>query len=232
MIRILKGELKYHYKFVLIFTIIMNIWLVIAFFKSGGDSDPLKDVVGVMTLAEVVLALCAISLFVDRFRTGRDRLLVLLPVSVRDVGIARFMIVPVFWIMIAALYCLTLMTVMHITSLSSIFLTFMVMSGVVLFFYSLYLISYDLCAVLVRKYRVFGIYNDQIPGVLLGIFNAVLLVYFVVFSVPYFGLNSPHRDYLVRALFTYTGASIFVLVGICLSIMSIVLFEKRRTYRE
>ncbi len=227
MWHILKAELNYYYKLPLIITICIIMWLFIAF-SIWGKSHLEEDLLSFMIVAMSVTGVSYFYMVLDKSKTKRERFHAALPVSIRHVGISRLISVIVFWLFVAICLCLTLVTVRHDIKVVDIIWRLISFNGVILFFNADYTLSRDLYYCITRKNKTFGIHNDMLPIVILPLVNALVLLFF---AIPHaFHFNIPVREQLVNFMFSMYGAITLNLIGIGLSILSVVIYARRRSF--
>jgi len=227
MWHILKAELNYYYKLPLIITICIIMWLFIAF-SIWGESHLEEDLLSFMIVAMSVTGVSYFYMILDKSKTKRERFHAVLPVSIGHVGISRLISVIVFWLIVAISLSLTLVTVRHDIKVVDIIWRLISFNGVIIFFNADYALSRDLYYLITRKNKTLGIHNDMLPIVILPLVNALVLLFF---AIPHaFHINIPVREQLVNVMFSIHGAITLNLVGIGLSMLSVVIYAKRRSF--
>ena len=179
----------------------------------------------------VAMSVTGVSYFymvLDKSKTKRERFHALLPVSIGHVGISRLISVIVFWLIVVMCFCLILITVRHDIKVVDVIWILISFNGVILFFNADYTLSRDLYYCITRKNKTFGIHNDILPVVILPLVNALVLLYF---AIPHaFHINIPVREQLVNVMFSMYGAITLNFIGIGLSILSVVIYARRRSF--
>ena len=227
---IVKAELRYYYKIVLIPLICINILLAIAFLTSGKIRLG-TDIIGVPSVALVVTAVAAFMIIVDRAKTKRSRFLAVLPVSVRSIGISQYLSLYIIWAFILAVFCCTLMIFRPEAAVGDVALTVFTFNGIYLYFSATYIMSRDLCFVR-RPAGKAGIRIDLSPGAFIPLLNFLLLLYFVLLPVPYIGIEPPLYTDIVQFMFSLTGAIVLNIFGLCLVLAGVFVYSRRLSFLE
>ena len=204
MWKILKAEIQYHYKTPLIITACLIIWLFIIF-PFSVESHLEEELSGFMTVAMFITGVSWFVMMMDKYKSKRERLHAGLPVSGRLVCVARLLIVVVFWSIIALSLCMTLLILRPDIKAGDIFWKFISFTGVILFFNANYILSCDLCNFVTRKFKIFGLYNDELTAIIFPRLNMLILL---LFAIP--GFSMPLRAHIVNVIFSPYGARRFI----------------------
>ena len=231
MWKLVKAELHYYYKIVLIPLICLNIFLAIAFLTSGKIRLG-TDIVGVPSVALVLTAAAAFIIMVDRAKTKRSRFLAVLPVSVGSTGMSWYLSLYIFWASILAVFCCTLKIFRSEAAVGDVTLTMFTFNGIYLYFSSTYTMSRDLCFYFRRPNRIAGFRIDLSPGAFIPLLNFLLMLYFVVLPVKYIGIEPPLYSDIVQFMFSLSGAIVLNSIGLCLTIAGVYVYSGRKSFLE
>lgn len=162
----------------------------------------------------------------NRIIQKRDRLHVLLPVTLWSIGIAH-MLYPIFVLLCVYLllflsalvvqpfisYSLTMPSLLHILTLTGLVLT---VNAVILLYR-------DLRMTFTKKHQRFFVFLFWF----LVYLGALLPFYVITNFFGLFGESTPAQTFLTRMLESPTG---FLVTGIFLSVVSVIVFAKRKSY--
>ena len=229
MWRIIKAELSLYYLYSLPFVVILTVWFAIAISIWGSDRIE-TDMSGVMVLALSMTAITMLFMLVDKIKTKQARFYATLPVSVRDIGVAKYIVSVVFWLITTVILTTTLVAIRPDAFQEGLFIRFLGFNGVLLYFNATYLMSRDLAYCLLGAKKRLGIRVESVPYIAFPLINFLLLLYFAILPLPYFGVNAPYRDSVVDFLFEPTGAVLLNAVGLLLTVVGILVFKRRKAY--
>ena len=133
----------------------------------------------------------ALMVFVLIFReTSRGRLIVKLPISVRDIGISRLLTGVLFWLLLMMLFGLFLLIVRldtlvvnHRTFESNLLFDLLAITGCLFILNAKYHISRDLSFSFRRSFTVFSIPVEQVPSILLSLFIGMMVIFMTVLQL-------------------------------------------------
>ncbi|MFC1508691.1 hypothetical protein ACFL60_03275 [Candidatus Omnitrophota bacterium] len=231
MWHIVKAELHYNYKIVMIPLVFINIFLALAFITSGKIRLG-TDIVGVPSVALVLTAAAAFIIMVDRAKTKRNRFMAVLPVSVRSIGISHYVSLYIFWTCILAIFCCTLKIFRPEAMVGDITLTMFTFNGIYLYFSATYTMSRDLAYYFRRPVGKAGINIVLSTEAYIPLFNFLLLLYFVLLPTPYLGIKPPFYVDIVQFMFSLTGAIVLNIFGLCLVIAGVYIYSRRKSFLE
>lgn len=225
MWRILKAEITYDKLRIFIFFVFCTAVFLTIWFGVKWERNRIP-----MTLLMIlILTLSAVYAGEkNRVIQKRDRLHVLLPTSLWNIGITH-LLYPIllllciyFLLFLSALVVqpfirdsLTMPSHMHILTLT----------GLVLIVNSVILLHRDLRMTFTKKHQRFFVFLFWF----LVYFGALLPFYVVTNFFGLFGENTPAQRFLTRLLESPAG---FLFMGIFLSVISVIVFVKRKSYVE
>jgi len=152
----------------------------------------------------------------------RDRLHALLPIPLKQMGMARVFVLFGFWMILLVLFLLTNIIIGNTSSFSTIFWEFMSLTGFIFMVNSAPFIHRDLTFIFLKKYQRF------LLTILYIIFVMIGYILFIVFVIPLGNYGSLYGvDEFIRLhLLSPRGAVIFLATGICFTYLSIKFFSR------
>ena len=236
MWRILKAEFSYHRIFVIIaFSIhllLLTFFSVTSFMKGSVEHDAIP---GIIFLMGDITVVAAVFVILSRVKAV-GRFHVLLPVSVNTIGFSRILFVVIFWIALVTIMCFTLLTlkmktleIQHNNFVSILPYEILAYTGFILILNANYLISRDIGHCIRRKYTIFTIADNHIPGILLSLVYAVITL-----TVANIRMNSiePACTIILSAVLSPAGAVSLLTGGVLMSYLSVFVFVKRKSYLQ
>ena len=167
----------------------------------------------------------------------RNRLYLKSPVSVRQIGMVRIFIILFIWIGFVALFFLFLLISGSISVFfadSSLYLCFCTLTGAA-FFWTAYVIwMNDLKTYIDNKKKVLGISLKNIITIFIKL-SLVIIYLFFLFSPHFIFPKIPGQS--LKSIFNWLyesvpGVIFFLMVGIGVSLLSVVSFGHRKSYVE
>jgi hypothetical protein len=158
----------------------------------------------------------------------RDRLHVLLPVTLWHIGLSHFLY-PI--LILLGIYLLLILSALVVQTFISHSLTMpshlhlLTLTGLILIVNAVILLHRDLRMTFTKKHQRFFVFLFWF----LVYFGALLPFYVITNFFGLFGENTPAQRFLTRLLESPSG---FLLIGIFLSIISAIVFVKRKSYVE
>ncbi|MFC1508689.1 hypothetical protein ACFL60_03265 [Candidatus Omnitrophota bacterium] len=234
MWKILKAEFSYNrYWFLTALTAHLVLLLVFAVksFMSGEIEYRAIPVISFL-MGDITFAL---MVFVLIFReTSRGRLIVKLPVPVRDIAMVRLLTGILFWLLLLVVYGLFLLlarldtlVVSHKTFESNLLFDLLAITGCLFILNAIYHISRDLSFSFRRSFTVFSIPLEQVPSILLSLFIGMMFFFMTVLQLR---SVEPLRTTILSAVVSPSGAIILACSGLLLSCLSVVIYIRRRTF--
>ncbi len=183
-----------------------------------------------MTLLMILILTLSAVYAGEKNRTiqKRDRLHVLLPVTLWHIGLSHFLY-PI--LILSGIYLLLILSalVVHIFISHSLTmpssLHMLTLTGLILIVNAVILLHRDLRMTFTKKHQRFFVFLFWF----LVYFGALLPFYVITNFFGLFGENTPAQRFLTRLLESPSG---FLLIGIFLSIISAIVFVKRKSYVE
>jgi hypothetical protein len=225
MWRILKAEIIYDK----LRTVIFFFFCTVVFFTIWFGVKWERNRIPMMLLMILVLTLSAVYAG-EKTRTiqKRDRLHVLLPAILWQIGLAH-LLYPIFVLLSICLllflsalvvqpfirYSLTVPSLLHMLTLT----------GLVLIVNAVILLHRDLRMTFTKKYQRFFVFLFWF----LVYVGALLPFYVITNFFGLFGENTPAQRYLTGLL---ESPALFILLGIFLSVICVIVFVKRKSYIE
>jgi hypothetical protein len=164
----------------------------------------------------------------NRTMQKRDSLHVLLPATLWHIGMIHLLYPIIVLLCIYLLLFLSALVVQPFIKYSLTmpsFLHVLTLTGLVLIVNSVILLHRDLRMTFTKKHQRFFVFLFW----LLVYFGALLPFYVITNFFGLFGENTPAQRFITRLLECPTG---FLLIGIFLSIISVIVFVKRNSYVE
>lgn len=234
MWKLLKAEFSYYqYIFSIVFSLIMLFMILFIVYSNIGNMSIEKDSRGAMTLMFSATFITLFVMLLHRSVNKIDRFHILLPVTVRMIGITRLSVILIFWLGMAVLFWLSYAviksTVLQTGEDNSLYV-FLTLNGVIFIANAAYLIARDLAFFFTGKFR-------GVPGILIPLFIFLAGVLYVSFFTPYF-LNyvsvfvSPElvRESITSHIFVPAVLAAINIAGIGLSVLGVFIFTRRVSY--
>lgn len=225
MWRILKAEISYDRLRVFVFFIFGVVVFLTIWFGVKWE----RNRIPMMLLMTLILTLSAVYAGEkNRLIQKRDRLHVLLPATLWHIGISH-LFYPI--IVLLCMYLLLFLSALVVQPFIEYSLTMpshrhiLTLTGLVLIVNAVILLFRDLRMTFTKKHQRFLIFIFWA----LVYFGALLPFYIVTNFFGLFGENTPAQKFLTRLLESPTG---FLLSGIILSVLSVIVFMKRKSYVE
>lgn len=184
---------------------------------------------GLVFLIYMLIVLTVVLILKAWSRENRDQQLIILPISIRFIGMTRILFDIVLWLILIGLFLIfTLMSdLFHLST--AVWWLLALVTGCVLMFISLTSFLRDL--VIPVKNRSSNLLIDKILSLAL---NALILGFFYILGLIQLilivqGLKN-EKSVLTHTFLNPTIALAVLLTGILLVVFSIILFEKRTSY--
>jgi hypothetical protein len=229
MWKLLKAEIRYRKDiFLLIFlsSVIYFIFLFFYFGKNRPDNNT-----GLYFLVYMFFCIIVTVVFNPWIREKRNRRFLVLPVSIRTIGFVRFTAEIIYWLALIALFFgYSLLAKTFVVDKETLF-ALCAQTGIVLMGYSLASFWGDMIWPIASESSHSLV--EKIIGSLLKLFIPVQL--FLLFIIQFTGMIQCYDK--VKGIYYYmyqtaAGASVLFLLGIILFILSIFIFEHRKSYLE
>jgi len=183
-----------------------------------------------MTLLMILILTLSAVYAGEKNRTiqKRDRLHVLLPVTLWHIGLSHFLY-PI--LILLGIYLLLILSALVVQTFISHSLTMpshlhiLTLTGLILIVNAVILLHRDLRMTFTKKHQRFFVFLFWF----LVYFGALLPFYVITNFFGLFGENTPAQRFLTRLLESPSG---FLLIGIFLSIISAIVFVNRKSYVE
>lgn len=228
MKRLILSELIYRLRMFLILTIILGIWMTIAYNVWGPDTPRDLDVIGFGTVAFTMSVLLLFAFTMDMFQHKRMQVLSRLPLRPRTIALARIAVAGLLWLLIHSMSVVILiLSEPGFNRILMVSVTFM-FGGLMLLIYSLYMTGWDLSAVIPDYIRVLGLPVNTLPGSLISM--SMFLTVLVLVGLPRVGVFTDLHDSVGGFLFAPTGALLVFAAGCISAFISVITYSMRRTY--
>ena len=234
MVRLLKAEFSYHkYIFATVYSLIMLFLILFIVYSNIGNMSIEKDSRGAMTLMFSATFIALFVMLLHRSVNKIDRCHILLPVSVRTVGVSRLSVILFFWLGLVIAFWISYVIINateHQTGKDNSFYIFLMFNSVIFIANAAYLIARDLAFYFTGKFRV-------VPGIVIPLFIFLVSMFYVLFFTPYFldylsDFVSPGqvREGVAGSVFIPAVIAILNSTGLLLSILSVFIFTRRLSY--
>jgi hypothetical protein len=229
MWELLKAEIEYRKDIIfLIFlsSVIIFIFLLVYFRKNWPDKN-----VGFYFLVYMVFCIVVTAAFNPWIREKRNRPFLLLPVSIRTIGIVRIAAEIIYWFILIALFLVYSLLANAFTVNKETLLALYAQTGIVLMGYSLACFWGDMVWPIDSQSSLSPV--EKIIGSILKLFIPLQLfllgiIQFIAMGQCYYKI----KDIYYHMYQTATGASALFFPGLILFILSIFVFEHRKSYLE
>jgi hypothetical protein len=235
MWRILKAEIAYR-KDIFLLIVLSSIIAYIALLSFYKKNWPDKNI-GFFFLVYMFFCIAATVIYNPWVKEKRNRLLVPLPVSIRQIGMARITVEMIYWLALIALFFVYgLISKTFIVNRNTL-LALYAQTGIIFIGYSLACFFVDM----ILPYDTRGFsglrgLNSIIEKIIRTILRVLLPAQvFLLFTIQFIGASRSyfHRNDIYYQLFqTGAGASVLFFPGLILLILSIFIFEQRKSYLE
>jgi len=227
MWRLVKADFQYNWYIFIIPCALAGILFVFVGFIKGWP-DPDIDLVGTRSL---LMTMAAVVFFYRILRTmleKRDRYHALLPISGTRTALSRLMFMICLWAGFALLYWLSTLTVKPY-SVEIIILEMLTASGFVLMANALPYIHRDLVLCLQRSYQRTLVMIVYSTSMCVGM--VLFLAFFVTKSSwKIFRILLPLKISMNPFTTSLLGASIFLVLGLGMTWLSVLVFKRRKTF--
>ena len=228
MKRLILSELNYHLKILLIVTVILGIWITIAYNVWGPDAPRDMDVIGFGSVAFSMTVLLLFAFTMDLLKNRRIQALARLPLSPRAVAMARIAVAGMLWLLIHGMsVAILVVSEPGINRGLLVSVTFL-FGGLILLVYSLYMAGWDLNFVIPDRIRVLGLPGNALPGSIISL--SMFLTALILVGLPRMGFLTGLHDAVGGFLFTPIGAVLVFIVGCASAVMSVKTFLMRKSY--
>lgn len=229
MWKILKAELSYN-KYVLVIPYGVVLYVIIANVSQGWSNVEL-NLPGVRAMMVVAAAVIFLFSIVTFFKEKRERYFTLLPLSIRQIGISRLLFLITVWLSFILLFWISTLTVTPY-QLSTILWGTLSLTGFILMANAYIFIHRDL------KFCSSG----KFQKILITFFYPIMIIigyllWYLLFAVPvpYFEffkpLNTLNEEFSNIST-SLMGFSIFIVLGMSFTVLSVFVFKRRRSYLE
>ena len=229
MWRLLKAELQY-YKIDLILGLSFGLIGMIANVITGWQ-NPEIDLPGVRSLMAMgTVFACFLRLF-KYAQDKKDRQHATLPLPVRQVGVLRLLYIIIIWLGLVVLFWICSSTIRPYRVDTIIWET-LSLTGFIFMANAILFIHRDLYLSLSRRYQKAGLMAAYSFIIVLGY---VLFYFIFAVSIPYFKFLrqlDPFKDNFKTIASSPYAILLSNVLGIGFSIMSVVIYERRRSYIE
>lgn len=229
MWHLLKTELNYHKVEIMVFTSIGLVGMI-ANIVTGWQNVEI-DLPGVRSLMAVGIMVASFFRLISYTKEKKDRYHTSLPLPLRWIGFSRLLYIVSIWICFVVLFWVSSSTIKPYPIDKTIVET-LTLSGFILMANATLFIYRDLFQSTFGSVRKLGVQVFRSMMILLG-----YALFYIIFSVgiPYFSFL--RRINLFKENFHHLASSpyaaiIFNLLGIGLTIMSVILFARRKSYLE
>lgn len=206
--------------------------IFIAVFSSGWTSAE-RDVPGLATLMGVSLVAILLFRIFNKFGKEKfDRIHILLPIKMIQLALVRLFFIITNWLILLILFCIAFI-IFRLNSYESWIIWFLISStGIILAINAWPVIHRDLLYCLEDKYT---------KAILTGIYVIVTLIAATLFAsrgmsryLPSVSVDSINliKENLSTLVFSAGGAIYSISFGVSLSILSLLIFHKRKSYLE
>ncbi|MBN2009762.1 hypothetical protein JW960_10505 [candidate division KSB1 bacterium] len=228
MWHILKADFRYHFKILLLPCALFLTGIIVNIIKrwSGPDSN----ILGMKIILVTMSPLAVYFIYLNRYQENRNRLWVLLPISIRRIATIRLSLV---WIIWSAFMLILWGASFSIRPYPEDLLIWDMLSaiGFILIINSFPYLIMDLKVAFLSKYT---------HRILMLIYILMLIVFYYSFFIftnnlkvaNLFQIPAAFNEYLIHSLSTAGVALILLLLGIGSSIGTIVAFQKRKIYQS
>ena len=229
MWKIIKVDFKYQ-KYIFIFPYAVVLTAIIANVLQGWRQHD-HDMQGVRT---VMASMTGIIFLFKSFviaKEKRHRFIILLPMKQWKIALTRVLFIILIWLSFLILYWLGTIMIYPYRADILIWDT-LSFTGLVLLANSMIFIYYDLLYTLTNKNQ------KAFAGFLFLISLIIGYILFFLFSVDEQSWNIfksfllPYKDDFLSITSNYVGAIVSVLIGIMMSILSVLVFGRRKTYTQ
>jgi len=229
MWHLLKTELSYHKVEIMVFTSLGLVGLIANIVTGWQNID--VDLPGVRSLMAVGIMVACFVRLISYTKEKKDRYHTSLPLPVRRIGLSRLLYIISIWICFVILFWIS-SSAIRPYPLDKIILETLTMSGFILMANATLFIYRDLFRFSFGSIRKSGFRIFNVVMILLG-----YILFYIIFAVgiPYFSFL--RRINLFKENFHNVASSpyaviVFNLLGIGLTIMSVILFARRKSYLE
>jgi hypothetical protein len=202
--------------------------IVTVFFLVLGGSDFDKSVPAYRSVLMAATALVWLYSVLMLHKEKIDRFHILLPISVRQIGVVRVILLIGFWTTILLVFILSNVVVGNLQNNPALIWNALSLTGFVLVVNSVPYLQRDLANIFTSKGQRFVLSVVWVILVMIGYVLFVLLV----MPVESFGSLDVAKEFITMNIITPGGAFLFFLLGLGLTILTIVLFGKRQLYIE
>ncbi|UCE20468.1 MAG: hypothetical protein JSV84_09075 [Gemmatimonadota bacterium] len=232
MWKLIKGEFFYNKNMLLVcYTIFIALLITFVYFPGRNLEQP----PAAKWLIAAIWQIFIVSIVVWAFyasgsvKNRRARFQTMLPVSILQVSLIRFVLPLFFWSSGVCLFWIMHLLGSTSKSVIDVFWTMLCLMGVFLIIVSLRYIAIDLKTSLIAK-NVKWFVRNMAGGILLGI---IFIVYFFTIYT-YYSIRPFHalRQYSPSFLLTPSVAVLWTVIGVMLTFASIVVFSCRQSYVE
>jgi len=229
MWKIIKADFKYQ-KFVFIFPYAIVLVAVIANVSQGWHHN-VHDMQGVRTVMASMTGIIFLSKSFIIAKEKRHRFITLLPLKQWKIGLTRLLFIILIWLSFLAMYWLGTSVIRPYQADILIWDT-LSFTGLVLLANSIIFIYYDLL------YTLTGVKQKVILGFLFLLAVFIGYVVFFLFGVDeqswniFKNLLLPYKDDFSSITSNYVGAVVSLLIGIVMTVLSVYIFGRRKTYTQ
>ncbi|MBN1223578.1 MAG: hypothetical protein JXB23_10030, partial [Candidatus Aminicenantes bacterium] len=188
------------------------------------------DLLGTRTLLMLLAGLAFYIRFFRRAIEKRDRYHSLLPLSQNRIAFSRVIFVICLWVVFVMLYWLSTAKLRPYHVGITVF-EILAVSGFVLMANALPYIYRDVSASMVRSM------DKVLWMIIMSVLNVVGIVFFLAIgatenSWKIFQLLLPLRNVVSKVAGTFPGALLFLLLGLGMTLLSVLCFKKKRSFVE
>ncbi len=230
MWHLVKAELEYH-KFSIVFALLLITGIINAALAWGWESAG-RDIPGLTKIMAVVTLVLWFLRLIRLFKEKTERFHTILPVSGRKICLARNMFAPLIWLAMVAMFLLALIIIRPASIPAWTFWYLLSITGVVFAINAYPLLHHDLTFWLREKYQKL---------ILTLISAAVILSTALLISTSaiqrYFPLAPlqplmPLTTQMAEVNATPAGACLLLSLGLSLTYVDILVFQRRKHYLD
>jgi len=229
MWKIIKADFKYQ-KFVFIFPYAIVLLAIIANVSQGWRQN-VHDMQGVRTVMASMTGIIFLSKSFIIAKEKRHRFITLLPLKQWKIGLTRTLFIILIWLSYLAMYWLGTSVIRPYRTDILIWDT-LSFTGLVLLANSIIFIYYDLSNTFNKKNQRLILWLTLLLLVFIG------YVVFFLFGVDdqswniFKNLLLPYKNDFLNITSNYLGALVSLLIGILMTILSVFVFGRRKTYTQ
>ncbi|MFC1564542.1 hypothetical protein ACFL6G_06365 [candidate division KSB1 bacterium] len=227
MWKIIKTELAYYRTLILFLLAVFTSYLFL--YSTWQTYEIIYSNLGTLGLMFVIELVFCISIYSTWSAARRDLLLARLPAADRNLSFVRIIIPMIFWFVLVFIFIWFEVTLKGRID-PDIRRYLLSCTGIIMILNANYFLVRDMTFAFKRKYKILGIYNDQIPGILYPMFIMIISFIYSIYIVNSLSYNQN----IFAAFFTpfFSGYAPIILFagGVCLSFITYRTYLKRLEY--